>query len=361
MRGVYVPYALLSAAKSSKGAKRAAGVASRLAPCSDGHLCTVQRGFARSSGATGVTNQTVTLVSIPLSIGQPYVGPDKSPDMLKKNGLLQMLGDIGWRVEQLPDITEVTGSDMGSIDMSAVNAKNCASIGATCQIASEVLSDKAANTQNFILILGGDHCIPIGTIPGLMKGRPNTGIVWVDAHADINIPASSPSGNMHGMPVSFLMGLVEEANKYPSMSWFKSCVKPEDLVYIGLRDLDHPEKALIKELGIKAFSMYDVDRWGIGGVMEQTDVHFKDKSHIHLSYDIDALDPFFAPSTGTAVRGGLTFREGNFICEYLCATGKLSSMELVEVNPSLHNNIDAQKTIDMALTLLGSSMGQRIL
>ena len=107
--------------------------------------------------------------------------------------------------------------------------------------------------------------------------------------------------------------------------------------------------------------MYDVDKHGIGGVMEQTEAYFKDRSHIHLSYDIDALDPFFAPSTGTAVRGGLTFREGNFICEYLCDTGKLSSMELVEVNPSLHNNVDAQKTIDIALTLLGSSMGQRIL
>ena len=140
MRGVYVPHALRSAAKSRKGAKRAAGVASRLAPCFDGHLCTVQRGFARSSGAATVTNKTATLVSIPLSIGQPYVGPDKSPDMLKKNGLLQMLGDIGWRVEQLPDITEVSGSDMGSIDMSAVNAKNGDSPSTNAASASECSS-----------------------------------------------------------------------------------------------------------------------------------------------------------------------------------------------------------------------------
>ena len=324
-----------------------------------------QRVFRRelsSSGAkSGNTNNVLSLISIPLSIGQPYVGPDKSPELLKKNGLLQMLGNIGWRVEDLGEILEVTGNDAGSIDMKTVNAKNCASIGATCQIASEMLYKKASETKNFILILGGDHCIPIGTIPGLVKGRPNTGVVWVDAHADINIPASSPSGNMHGMPVSFLMGLVDQANKYPSMSWFKSCLKPEDIVYIGLRDLDQPEKALIKELGIKAYTMYDVDRLGIGGVMQATEKHFENKSHIHLSYDVDALDPFFAPSTGTAVRGGLTFREGNFICEYLHATGKLSSMELVEVNPSLHNNVDAQLTVDVSMTIIGSATGERIL
>jgi arginase len=308
----------------------------------------------------GVTNNTVSLVSIPLAIGQPYVGPDTSPNLLKKNGLLQLLGDCGWRVDQMPDVLEVTSNDVGSIDMSNLNAKNCASIGATCEVAAKVIYEKAMD-DNFILILGGDHSIPIGTIPGLMKARPNTGVVWVDAHADINVPKSSPSGNMHGMPVSFLMGLVEEAKKYPSMSWFEACLKPQDLCYIGLRDLDTPEKELIRSLGIKAYSMYDVDRLGIGMVMEQTKDYFADKSHLHMSYDIDALDPFFAPSTGTAVRGGLTFREGNFICESLCETGKLASLELVEVNPSLHSNVDAQSTVDMALTLLGSSMGQRIL
>ena len=160
-------------------------------------------------------NNVVSLVSIPLSIGQPYVGPDRSPDMLKRNGLLQMLGDIGWRVEQLPDITEVQGSDMGSIEMSTANAKNCAAIGATCKIISEVLYEKASQTNNFILVLGGDHCIPIGTIPGLIKGRPNTGIVWVDAHADINSPASSLSGNMHGMPVSFSYGFGGAGKQIP--------------------------------------------------------------------------------------------------------------------------------------------------
>ena len=107
--------------------------------------------------------------------------------------------------------------------------------------------------------------------------------------------------------------------------------------------------------------MYEIDKYGIGNVMEQTLEHFKDKTNIHLSYDIDALDPYFAPSTGTTVRGGLTFREGNYICETLAHSKKMTSMELVEVNPSLHSDIDAKVTIDMAMTLLGSTMGSTIL
>jgi arginase len=218
-----------------------------------------------------------------------------------------------------------------------------------------------ASTGNFVLILGGDHCIPIGTIGGLLQARPSTGIVWVDAHADINTPESSSSGNMHGMPLSFLLGLIDNVTAYPGLSWFNPCLKPRDIVYIGLRDLDKAEKETIHRLGIKAYTMYDIDRLGIGKVMEETNAYLADYKHLHLSYDIDALDPFFAPHTGTAVRGGLTFREGNFICEALSESGRLTSMELVEVNPSLHQDMDSKLTIDMALTLIGSTMGQRIL
>ena len=141
------------------------------------------------------------------------------------------------------------------------------------------------------------------------------------------------------MPLGFLLGLVENANKMSSMSWFKPCLKPEDIVYIGLRDLDGPEKQIIRKLGIKSFTMHEIDKYGIGRVMDDALKYLEGKDNIHLSYDIDALDPFYAPSTGTAVRGGLTFREGNYICEALSESGKLTSMELVEVNPSLHSDM----------------------
>lgn len=194
-----------------------------------------------------------------------------------------------------------------------------------------------------------------------MSKRPNTGVVWVDAHSDINTPESSLSGNMHGMPVSFLLGLVKGANKLPSMEWFNPCLNPKDIVYIGLRDLDKAEKVMIKELGIKAFTMYDIDKYGIGKVMEETLNYLSNKTSIHLSYDIDALDPVYAPSTGTSVRGGLTFREGNFVCEALYESGKMTSMELVEVNPLIKSELDAKSTLDMSISLISSAMGQRIL
>jgi len=311
------------------------------------HAATLQ---TRSVGGTA------SVLSVPISLGQPFLGPDRSPGMLMDKGLIKMLAECGWRVQILPEIS----SNDAAVKENQLNAKNCELVGETCERIYKVVSD-VARSDNFLLILGGDHCIPIGTIPGLVAARPSTGVVWVDAHADINTPATSSSGNMHGMPLGFLLGLVSNVSTYPSLQWFKPCLNPKDIVYIGLRDLDGPEKMAIKRLGIKAFTMYDVDKLGIGKVMEQTCDHLSKHQNLHLSYDIDALDPFFAPSTGTAVRGGLTFREGNFICEYLAESGKLSSMELVEVNPSLHSDMDSKQTVEMALTLIGSAMGQKIL
>jgi arginase len=314
------------------------------------------------------TSSTCSLISIPISLGQPFVGPDSSPRLLKDNGLLQLLGDCGWRVEHLPDVMPTTVSNDINSDPSKslidVNAKNCAQVGATSYDVHKQVYEEAKK-DNFLLILGGDHCIPIGTISGIVKARPSTGVIWVDAHADINTPAGSGSGNMHGMPLAFLLGLVEKTKNYPSMEWFGDektpWLKPESLVYIGLRDLDSFEKKIIKKLNIKAYTMYDIDRLGIGKIMEEATEYLNNYENIHLSYDIDALDPVFAPHTGTAVKGGLTFREGNYICENLYNTGKLTSMELVEVNPSLHPHLDNTKTIQMALSLLGSTMGEKIL
>ena len=327
-------------------------------------LHTTGASVARFMGSSG-QSPACSLISVPLSLGQPFVGADHSPRLLKEAGLLQILGDLGWRVNQLPDVEasedKNTNKDASSTGtLSDVNAKNCNQVGATCKTVFDTVY-KEAQTDNFVLVLGGDHCIPIGTISGLVKARPNTGVVWVDAHADLNTPESSGSGNMHGMPLGFLAGLVEDAKKYPSMDWFESVLAPKDIVYIGLRDLDSFERRMIKKLGIKAYTMYDIDRLGIGKVMEETEEYLKNYDNIHLSYDIDALDPVFAPSTGTAVKGGLTFREGNFICESLHNTGKMTSMELVEVNPTLHTHMDAQKTIQMGLALIGSTMGEKIL
>jgi arginase len=268
------------------------------------------------------------------------------------------LSNAGWTVSQIPALS----FDQVKEDYqhpAIPQAKNAAKVGTASRLIRDHVA-KFCQPDNFPLILGGDHCVAIGTISGIKSQRPNNAIVWVDAHADINTPETTNSGNMHGMPLGFLLGLVKNARSLPNFDWFTPCVKPEEVVYIGLRDLDMGERRFIKNLGIKAFSMHEVDKLGIGKVMEQTLDHIKNKD-IHLSFDIDGLDPFFAPHTGTAVTGGLTFREGNFICEALAETGHLTSMELVEVDPMLREDINPERTIDCAITLIGSAMGKRIL
>jgi arginase len=309
------------------------------------------------------SKRSCSLISVPISLGQPHIGADYSPARLKEAGLIKLVKGLNWNVNEIPDIVAAENINTNSAStktLTSTKAKNIAQVGHTSENVYKTVL-KEAKTDDFVLILGGDHCIPIGTITGLKEARPNMGVVWVDAHADLNTPESSNSGNMHGMPLGFLMGLVENVQRYPSMDWFKPCLNPSEIVYIGLRDLDEFEKVMIKKLGIKAYTMYDVDRIGIGRVMAEIEEYFKEKQHIHLSYDIDALDPVFAPHTGTAVTGGLTFREGNFICEYLYNTGKMTSMELVEININLAQHLDPKTTIDMSLTILGSTMGKSIL
>jgi len=200
----------------------------------------------------------------------------------------------------------------------------------------------------------------MGTISGTLRNHPNACVVWVDAHADINTLETTDSGNIHGMPVSFLMGL---GGKVPAFSWVEPLLRTDSIVYIGLRDLDAGEKAILREHKIKAFSMHEVDRYGIGKVVEMALDHVnpgRDRP-IHLSFDVDALDPSVAPSTGTPVRGGLTFREGHYICEAVFETGLLAALDLVEVNPSLQDAVSVEQTVAVGCSLLRAALGETLL
>jgi arginase len=181
-------------------------------------------------------------------------------------------------------------------------------------------------------------------------------VIWIDAHADLNTVETTESGNIHGMPVSFLLGI---GSKIPEFGWVKPALRTDRIVYIGLRDVDAGEKRLLREHGIKAFSMTDVDRHGIGRVVELAldAVNPGRDRPIHLSFDVDALDPTVAPSTGTPVRGGLTFREGHYICEAIYETGLLVAMDLMEVNPSLLSDADVATTVAVGCSLIRSAMG----
>uniref|UniRef100_A0AC11C494 Arginase 2 n=1 Tax=Ovis aries TaxID=9940 RepID=A0AC11C494_SHEEP len=238
---------------------------------------------------------------------------------------------------------------------------NPRSVGLANQELAEVVSRAVSGGYSCVTV-GGDHSLAIGTISGHARHCPDLGVIWVDAHADINTPLTTSSGNLHGQPVSFLLReLQDKVPQLPGFSWIKPCISSPSIVYIGLRDVDPPEHFILKNYDIQYFSMRDIDRLGIQKVMEQTfDLLIgKRQRPIHLSFDIDAFDPTLAPATGTPVVGGLTYREGMYITEEIHSTGLLSALDLVEVNPRLAvSEEEAKATASLAVDVIASSFGQ---
>lgn len=212
------------------------------------------------------------------------------------------------------------------------------------QLAAEV--EHIVNSDGFPIVLGGDHSIAMGTLAGLTKARGEApGLVWVDAHSDINSPDSSPSGNVHGMPLWFALQ--------------KGYADPKRTVQIGLRDVDASEKENLRKSGVKAFTMSDVDRLGMTRVMEQAiAIAGAGGKPIHMSFDMDGIDPSEAPGTGTPVKGGLSFREAHLAMEMLAESRQLASIEMVEVNPILDTR---NQTAVLAVGLICSGLGKSIL
>lgn len=324
--------------------------------------------------------KTVSVIGAPMTFGQPFVGTDTGPTMLREAGLLSSLSALGWRVQDQPDIdfdAIARGIPQDAYATERSDAKHSLMVGHGCRVLADTV-EKEVKSGRFPLILGGDHSIGIGSLAGILRAKPNTGVIWVDAHADLNTPEMSESGNMHGMPIGLLMeGLVDDYTKIPGLEWLASQpaenggtgtpaphLSPDSIVYIGLRDVDSAERAVIRDLGIKAFTMYDIDHYGVGGVMDRALDHLlgaNPNRPIHLSYDIDAVDPIHAPATGTAVRGGLTYREAHFIAESVSKSGALASAEIVEVNPTLSDGEGGEETVELGLGLLTSLMGKSII
>ena len=211
---------------------------------------------------------------------------------------------------------------------------------------------------NFPIVLGGDHSIVIGTLAGLADQYENLGVIWYDAHADLNTAETSPSGNIHGMPLAVSIGLGHE--ELVNIRDFAPKIKPENVVIIGARSVDPGERELIKEKGIKVFSMHEIDKLGMSEVMTQAIQYFKDRKvdGVHLSLDLDGLDPLYTPGVGTPVAGGITYRESHLAMEMLYASDMITSAEFVEVNPILD---EKNKTADVAVGLMGSLLGESLI
>ena len=317
-----------------------------------------------------LSGKTLNLIRAPIAMGQGLEGVDEAPSILIANGLLGQIKELGWTVGSVNEVDprnlkwnspEVTlpAHQHGS------KIKFPKELGDACRELSEH-TKSSCDQQAFTLTIGGDHSIAIGSIGGALLSRPELGVIWVDAHADFNTPETSPSGNIHGMPLSFLSGLMKHY-QLPSFDWLRNFLTRDQLVLVGIRSIDPEERDLMKSWGVHVFSMTEVDRYGIGGVMDRAfEILFKNGPRpIHLSYDIDSIDPHFAPSTGTRVRGGLNYREAHYIAESASATGALVGMDLVEINPRL-GYVDAAHrseeniTVEIGLELIGSALGKRI-
>ncbi|KAJ9109984.1 hypothetical protein QFC20_003184 [Naganishia adeliensis] len=241
------------------------------------------------------------------------------------------------------------------------NMKKPRLVSSVCEKLSEVVKGYAERGV-MPVTLGGDHSLAMGTIAGSMAAYPEACVIWIDAHADINTPLTTDTGNLHGCPVSFLLGL-EGTDVAPFNGWVKPCLKPERLVYIGLRDVDPAEKRILRENNIKCFTMHDVDKYGIGKVVQMALAHVNPRGErpVHLSFDVDATDPSVAASTGTPVRGGLTFREGHYICEAIAETGCLVALDIMEVNPTLGSENAVEQTVAVGCSLARAALGETLL
>ncbi|KAJ2743189.1 Arginase, catabolizes arginine to ornithine and urea [Coemansia sp. BCRC 34301] len=303
--------------------------------------------------------QTIGVTCVPFSGGQPKGGVDDGPVEMIRFGIIDQIEGMGYTVTISEGMDKYRTMRPAS-DPPIGKLKNPRYVSlAARRVADQVRTHCASGS--LALTLGGDHSIAMGTLVGSTSVYgDDLCVLWIDAHADINTPETTDSGNLHGCPLSFILGLCKENDQF---SWIKPCIRPDSLVYIGLRDVDSGEKALLRKHGIKAFSMHDVDRHGIGRVVEMALDHVNPQRSrpIHMSFDVDALDPSVAPATGTPVRGGLTFREGHYICEAVAETGCLVALDLVEVNPALGDPESLRQTVAVGCSLVRCSLGETLL
>jgi len=299
----------------------------------------------------------IAIIGAPLDLGAGRRGVDMGPSALRLAGLGSRLMSLGFRVE---DLGNVFAEQQESTPSGPSNAKYLPQIAAACTVLAEMVEKEIDDTR-FPLVLGGDHSVAIGTVAGVSaawrRRGEKIGVVWIDAHADMNTPESSPSGNVHGMPLACCIG--RGPADLANLLGHSPQVEPANVVLIGIRDVDIAERELVRQSGVTALTMRDIDERGLRDVMERAIVIAGDgTAGIHLSLDMDAVDPDEAPGVGTPVRGGMTYREAHLAMEIICDSDRMISMELVEVNPVLDA---ANRTAMLGVELILSAMGKRIL
>ena len=294
------------------------------------------------------------MIGAALDLGSGRRGVDMGPSAIRYAQLGERIEEMGLPIH---DHGNVRTGMVEALDQGDPSARYWSAIKRTC----EELADHVAATVNdgeMPLVLGGDHSIAIGTLGGLAHahGGPG-GVIWFDAHTDINTPSTSPSGNVHGMPLAIALGLADE-DRFRSDRWPLPMISEGATVLIGVRSVDEGERRRMAELGLKVFTMHDIDRYGMHRVVEEAIELTAGGPFVHISFDMDVVDPDQAPGVGTPVRGGITYREAHLAMELVAKHGILTSLELVEVNPVLDEH---NQTASLAVELACSAFGARIL
>lgn len=295
----------------------------------------------------------ISIIGVPMDLGQSRRGVDMGPSAIRYAGAIERLQALNYNIYDLGDIAINRPAVSNPND--GTNLKNLEQVIEANEILAEMV-DREMAKKRFPLVLGGDHSIAIGSLAGISTYYENLGVIWYDAHGDLNSSETSPSGNIHGMPLAASLGIGHE--KLTNLYGDAPKIKPENIVIVGARSLDPGERELIRDKGIKVYTMHEIDRMGMPKVMEETIQYLKGRTDgVHLSLDLDGLDPSEAPGVGTPVIGGITYRESHLAMEMLAEADILSSAEFVEVNPILD---EKNKTATVAVALMGSLFGEKL-
>jgi arginase len=292
-----------------------------------------------------------------MDLGAGRRGVDMGPSAMRLAGLNEKLSALGYEVE---DLGNVVVEQPESSPVGKREARYLPQIAHTCARLADMV-EKVAENHRVPLVLGGDHSVAVGTVSGMSrhfqaKGH-KMGLIWVDAHADMNTPETSPSGNVHGMPLACLIGL--GPRELTHIGGYAPKVDAGVVALVGLRSVDDVERLNVRGAGVHPFTMRDIDERGLPAVMrEAINIATAGTAGFHLSFDIDSLDPSEAPGVGTPVRGGITYREAHTAMELICDSSMMTSIEMVEVNPVLD---EVNRTALLAVELITSALGKRIL
>ena len=299
----------------------------------------------------------ISIIGAPLDLGQGRRGVDMGPSAMRVANLNARVASLGYEVM---DLGNVPVDQPEAAPEGHPRAKYLPQIAATCTRLGQQVSETLGK-GSMALVLGGDHSVAIGTVSGVSQyyrtRGERIGLIWLDAHADMNTPESSPSGNVHGMPLACVVGIGPP--ELTGIFGYKPKVAPENTVIVGLRDVDQMERPYVRESGVRALTMRDLDERGLRVAMEEAlRVACDGTAGFHLSLDMDFVDPKDAPGVGTPVRGGATYREAHLALEMICDSRRMVSMEVVEVNPVID---EVNRTADLAVELIMSGLGKRIL